>query len=110
MPPTLVAPMVAYLAHEDCPVTGEIYAAGAGRFARLFIATDAGLGRRGGEPTIEDVAEHWAAINDETGYTVPRRPAWTGRRSFWPTSPLTSPTVQPSYSSSRSGWFSMIQS
>src|SRR3546814_9182079 len=30
----LVAPMVAYLAHEDCPVTGEIYAAGAGRFAR----------------------------------------------------------------------------
>src|SRR3546814_21112022 len=30
----LVAPMVAYLAHEDCPVTGEIYAAGAGRFDR----------------------------------------------------------------------------
>ena len=25
----------------------------------------------GSEPTVEDVAEHWAAINDEAGYTVP---------------------------------------
>ena len=38
MAPELVAPMVAYLAHEDCPVSGEIYAAGAGRFARIFLA------------------------------------------------------------------------
>ena len=39
MAPELVAPMVAFLAHEDCPVSGEIYAAGAGRFARIFIAS-----------------------------------------------------------------------
>ena len=32
MAPELVAPMVAYLAHEDCPVSGEIYVAGFGRF------------------------------------------------------------------------------
>src|SRR5207237_2804781 len=32
MSPDLVAPMAAFLAHEDCPVTGEIYAAGFGRF------------------------------------------------------------------------------
>ena len=38
MAPELVAPMAAFLAHEDCPVTGEIYTAGAGRFARIFIA------------------------------------------------------------------------
>ena len=25
----------------------------------------------GAEATIEDVAEHWATINDETGYSVP---------------------------------------
>ncbi len=42
MAPELVAPMVAFLAHEDCPVTGEIYVAGAGRFARLFIASTPG--------------------------------------------------------------------
>ena len=42
MAPELVAPMVAFLAHEDCPVSGEIYAAGFGRFARVFIASTEG--------------------------------------------------------------------
>jgi NAD(P)-dependent dehydrogenase (short-subunit alcohol dehydrogenase family) len=71
MSPDLVAPMVAYLAHEDCPVTGEIYAAGAGRFARVFIASTPGWLQRDGAPTVEDVAAHWAEINDESGYTLP---------------------------------------
>jgi len=71
MAPELVAPMVAFLAHEDCPVSGEIYAAGAGRFARIFIAQSEGYVQSSPAPTIEDVAEHWAAINDETGYTIP---------------------------------------
>jgi NAD(P)-dependent dehydrogenase (short-subunit alcohol dehydrogenase family) len=69
MSPDLAAPMVAFLAHEDCPVSGEIYAAGAGRFARIFIASTVGYVHP--EPTIEDVAHNWAAINDETGYDVP---------------------------------------
>ena len=71
MSPHLVAPMVAFLAHEDCPVSGEIYAAGAGRFARIFIASTEGYVHPTDEPTIEDVARHWAAINDETGYSIP---------------------------------------
>ena len=71
MAPEMVAPMVAYLAHEDCPVTGEIYVAGFGRFARLFIASTEGYVQRDGAPTIEDVAAHWTAINDERGYAVP---------------------------------------
>ena len=78
--------MVAFLAHEDCPVSGEIYAAGAGRFARIFIASTAGLRpRRRPDPTIEDVAAHWAAINDEAGYDVPADlMAWSSRRSLAP--------------------------
>jgi NAD(P)-dependent dehydrogenase (short-subunit alcohol dehydrogenase family) len=71
MSPDLVAPMVAFLAHEACPVSGEIYAAGAGRFARLFIASTDGYVHGSPDPTIEDVAEHWATINDEQGYYVP---------------------------------------
>ena len=71
MAPDLVAPMVAFLAHEDCPVSGEIYSAGAGRFARIFIAQTQGYVQAETTPTIEDVADHWAAINDETGYTIP---------------------------------------
>jgi NAD(P)-dependent dehydrogenase (short-subunit alcohol dehydrogenase family) len=72
MHPALVAPMVGYLAHESCPVSGGIYLAGSGGFARIFVAVTAGY-VHGHEPgaTIEDVADHWAAINDETGYYVP---------------------------------------
>ena len=70
MSPGLVAPMVGFLAHERCPVTGELYEAGGGRFSRIFIGETRGQVVTG-EPTIEDVAEHWAAIGDETGYVVP---------------------------------------
>ena len=42
MAPGQVAPLVAFLAHEACPVNGEMYAAGAGRFARIFIASTPG--------------------------------------------------------------------
>src|SRR5207244_7554888 len=72
MSPDLVAPMAAFLAHEDCPVNGEIYAAGFGRFARMFIAQTEGYVHAGPEPTVEDVAEHWATINDDAGYYVPK--------------------------------------
>jgi NAD(P)-dependent dehydrogenase (short-subunit alcohol dehydrogenase family) len=77
MAPDLVAPMVAFLAHEACPVSGEIYVAGFGRFARLFIASTQGY-RQEGMATIEDVAGHWDAINDESGYDVPADlPSWS---------------------------------
>jgi NAD(P)-dependent dehydrogenase (short-subunit alcohol dehydrogenase family) len=71
MAPELVAPIVAYLAHEACPVTGEIYAAGAGRFGRIFIAQGPGYLDPSGAPTVEDIAAHWDEINDESGATVP---------------------------------------
>jgi NAD(P)-dependent dehydrogenase (short-subunit alcohol dehydrogenase family) len=76
MAPGQVAPLVAFLAHEACPVNGEMYAAGAGRFARIFIASTPGY--VSSEPTIEDVAEHWDEINDDEGYVVPRDlPDWS---------------------------------
>jgi NAD(P)-dependent dehydrogenase (short-subunit alcohol dehydrogenase family) len=72
MEPGLVAPMVAFLAHEACEVSGEIYLAGAGRFARVFIAATQGyVPALPEESTIEDIAEHWSNINDESGYYVP---------------------------------------
>ena len=78
MDPAMVAPLVAYLAHETCPVTGEMYAAGAGRFSRMFIALTEGYlhtpeNSHGMEsrPTIETVANQWAAINDDTRHTIP---------------------------------------
>jgi NAD(P)-dependent dehydrogenase (short-subunit alcohol dehydrogenase family) len=71
MAPDLVAPMAAYLAHEACPVSGEMFAAGMGRFARIFIASTQGYVHGGPSVTVEDLAEHWAAVNDETDYWIP---------------------------------------
>jgi NAD(P)-dependent dehydrogenase (short-subunit alcohol dehydrogenase family) len=70
MAPELVAPMVAYLAHEECPVNGEIYTAGFGRFARLFVGSTPGYVST--DASVEDVVAHWAEINDERAYSVPR--------------------------------------
>jgi NAD(P)-dependent dehydrogenase (short-subunit alcohol dehydrogenase family) len=76
MAPELVAPIVAYLAHEACPANGEVYVAGAGRFARLFIAVTEGHVQT--DATIEDVADHWPLINDRQEYSVPADlPAWS---------------------------------
>jgi len=73
MSTALVAPLVAYLAHESCPVSGEVYQAGANRFARIFIASTSGYLHEGpSNPTIEDVVDHWKEINDETDYYVPQ--------------------------------------
>lgn len=70
--PALVAPMVAYLVHESCNVSGEAYVAGAGRFARLFVGVTPGYLHPGlAGVTVDDVAANWAAINDEAGYYVP---------------------------------------
>lgn len=67
--PALVAPVAAWLVHEDCPVTGEIYSAGGGRVARFFIGLTQGYLNPALTP--EDVRDHFEQIRDEAGYTVP---------------------------------------
>lgn len=62
MLPQLVAPAVAWLAHEDCPLSGEMIAAIGGRIARVYIAEARGVYRP--EWTIEDVAGACADILD----------------------------------------------
>jgi NAD(P)-dependent dehydrogenase (short-subunit alcohol dehydrogenase family) len=71
--PALVAPVVAFLTHRDCPVTGEIYTVGAGHVSRFFIGRTKGL--YNSELSIEDVRDQLDAIRDEAGYTVPGGPA-----------------------------------
>ena len=56
MGPELVAPVVGWLAHESCAVTGEMYVALAGRVARAVVAESRGVYRPSW--TVEDVAEH----------------------------------------------------
>lgn len=62
MPPELVAPLVGLLAHEACPVSGEMYASVAGRMARVFITETEGVYRPSW--TIEDVLQDMDRIRD----------------------------------------------
>jgi NAD(P)-dependent dehydrogenase (short-subunit alcohol dehydrogenase family) len=70
--PALVSPIVAWLAHEDCPVTGEIYSAAGGRIARMFVGLTQGYYNPA--LTVEDVRDHFAEIRAEDGYIVPSGP------------------------------------
>src|ERR1700744_122729 len=56
----LVAPVVGLLAHESCPITGEMLIAIAGRVARVVVAETPGVHRPSW--SIEDVAEQMEAI------------------------------------------------
>lgn len=56
----LVAPVVGWLAHETCSVTGELFIALAGRVARAVIVESPGVSRPSW--TIEEVGSHLDAI------------------------------------------------
>ena len=68
--PEYVTPLVAWLAHEDVPVSGEVYSVGAGHIARVFVGVTPGYTNTG-ELTAEDVRDHFEQIRDEDGYSVP---------------------------------------
>jgi len=62
MGPELVSPIVGWLSHESCSVTGELYFAIGGRMARALIAETEGVYRPSW--TIDEVAEDIGAIRD----------------------------------------------
>ena len=71
--PEQISPVVAWLAHEDCPVTGEIYSCGGGMVARFFIGLTTGIF----DPnlTVEGMRDRFDEIRDEAGYIVPAETA-----------------------------------
>ena len=62
MGPELVAPVVGWLAHESCSITGEMLISVAGRVARAFIAESEGVYRPNW--SIDSVAGQIDAIRD----------------------------------------------
>jgi NAD(P)-dependent dehydrogenase (short-subunit alcohol dehydrogenase family) len=68
LPAELSSPAVAFLAHEDCPVTGECIDSVGGEVQRCYIARTQGFNDR--DHTIETIAERWAEVMDETGATT----------------------------------------
>ncbi len=67
--PEHITPIVAWLAHEDCPVSGELYSCGGGRVARIFIGVGPGYTNK--KLTLEDVRDNFDQIRSEEGYIVP---------------------------------------
>ncbi len=67
--PELVTPIVTYLAHEDCLVSGEVYSVGGGRVARVFVGVTPG--HFDPDLTPEGVRDNLDKIHQEEGYEVP---------------------------------------
>jgi len=62
MPPELVAPAVAWLAHESCSITGELLLSVAGRVARAYVTETRGVYSNAW--TIEEIAGKIDAIRN----------------------------------------------
>jgi NAD(P)-dependent dehydrogenase (short-subunit alcohol dehydrogenase family) len=68
--PAFITPVVAWLAHEDVPVTGEVYTCGGGHVGRVFTGVTPGWTDTE-KLTVEDIRDHFDEIRDEDGYSVP---------------------------------------
>ncbi len=64
-----IAPVVAALGHEQCPVSGDTYSVGGGRVARVFVAETLGVHQE--DLAAADVLERMAEIADVEDAFVP---------------------------------------
>lgn len=71
MAPELVAPLVAWLASDGCPVTGEAFSAWSGRVARIAIGTGDGLFDP--ELSPESIAAGYAEVASTDNLFMPAR-------------------------------------
>ena len=67
--PQMVSPLVAFLAHEDCPVSGQVFSVGGGRVAQVFLGETQGYYNAG--LSMENVRDNWDTITNREGYSVP---------------------------------------
>jgi NAD(P)-dependent dehydrogenase (short-subunit alcohol dehydrogenase family) len=66
--PEYVTAVAVYLAHEECPVTGEVFSVGGGRVAQVFIAQTQGIVDF--ELSPESVRDQFDRIRTQDGYHV----------------------------------------
>lgn len=69
--PEYVSHLVTLLAHESCPVNGEMFHVGGGFLSRIFMAETQGTTFAEGTMSPESVHERLDAVMTEAGYTVP---------------------------------------
>ena len=70
--PACVTPLSLFLVSETCELTHEIFSAGGGRFARIFIGLTPGWSQAAGaRVSLEDVAAHMDQIRSTDDYIIP---------------------------------------
>ena len=69
--PSKVSPLVAWLVHEDCPATGEVFSVAGGYVAKVFVGITPGVF---GLDSPEAVRDAFDEIRSESGYYVPSKP------------------------------------
>lgn len=69
--PELVSPLVAWLCHEDCESTGDLFEVGAGWISRVRWERSEGAYFDTSGFTPDEVAESWAKVNDFSDVTHP---------------------------------------
>jgi NAD(P)-dependent dehydrogenase (short-subunit alcohol dehydrogenase family) len=57
----LVTPLVAYLAHESVPESGQTFTVGGGRIAKIFVGEGPGFTKKDGL-SVEDIRDSWQEI------------------------------------------------
>jgi NAD(P)-dependent dehydrogenase (short-subunit alcohol dehydrogenase family) len=68
MEPEQISPIVTYLSHEACSVSGQIYHVGGGKVARVFIGVTPGL--EDPDLTAEQIADSIEQIDDTSTFVV----------------------------------------
>ncbi|WP_086799912.1 SDR family NAD(P)-dependent oxidoreductase [Streptomyces caniscabiei] len=70
--PDYVTPLAVYLASRACATSQNMYSALGGRYARIFVGLTRGWVAPGAQaPSVEDIVDHLAQIDDRTRYDVP---------------------------------------
>jgi NAD(P)-dependent dehydrogenase (short-subunit alcohol dehydrogenase family) len=68
--PDRVAPLVALLAHDECPCTAEVFTAGGNRVARVLLSVVPGF-QSAGDLTPEELRDHWSTVMDASQTVIP---------------------------------------
>src|SRR3546814_14479152 len=67
--PEFVTPVVTYLAHEECSVSGAVYSVAGGKVSRVFVGATPGF--VDSELPAASVRDNLAQLRPEDGYAVP---------------------------------------
>jgi len=68
MAPELISPLVAYLCHGSCEITGQAYSVGGGRVSRLFLGMTTGITEA--DLSAESIATRMDEIDDTQDFVI----------------------------------------